>query len=101
MSRFRFAATALCLAALPCSPARSQVMIDVSKITCEQFVKYKVTDPKYISLWLKGYFDGKKNNTLIDAQKLSDEADKLYNYCPRNQEVLVFKAVSNLFGVDK
>ena len=28
--------------------ARAQVMIDVSKISCNQFVTYKIENPKYI-----------------------------------------------------
>jgi HdeA/HdeB family len=30
------------------STAKAQVTIDVSKITCDEFVKYKVADPKHI-----------------------------------------------------
>ena len=34
--------------------ARAQVMLDVSKITCEQFAGYKITTPQNIAIWLSG-----------------------------------------------
>ena len=42
-------ASALSLFAVPTTNA--QVLIDVSKITCEQFILWKVTDPDKIALW--------------------------------------------------
>jgi len=50
--------------------ARAQVMLDVSKITCEQFAGYKITTPQNIAIWLNGYYSGKRSNTVIDMQKL-------------------------------
>ena len=38
--------------------ARAQVVIDVSKITCDQFATYKIENPKYIVIWLSGYYHG-------------------------------------------
>jgi hypothetical protein len=91
---------ALTLAAFPWSEARSQVSIDVSKIACQQFATYKITDPKNIALWLHGFFKGKKNDTLVDSQKLIAETDKLVEYCLRNSSVLVMQAAEKMFGAD-
>jgi len=44
---------------------RAQVTLDLSKVTCEQYVGYKITDPKNISIWLSGYFNGKRGNTIV------------------------------------
>jgi hypothetical protein len=52
------------------SAAQAQVTVDVSKITCEQFVGYKITNPRNISMWLSGYYNGKRGNTMLDTQGL-------------------------------
>src|SRR5262245_63026093 len=39
--------------------ARAQVTIDVSKITCDQWIGYKLTRPENIAMWLSGYYHGK------------------------------------------
>src|SRR5262249_54423380 len=42
--------------------ARAQVMVDVSKITCDQFATYKITNPEYIAIWLGGYYHGTRGD---------------------------------------
>jgi acid stress chaperone HdeB len=57
------------------SGAQAQVMLDLSKVTCDQWVKYQVSNPKYIAMWLSGYFHGKRGDMMIDTQKLIADAD--------------------------
>jgi len=37
------------------SMASAQVTVDVSKITCDEFVKYDIADPRQIAAWISGY----------------------------------------------
>ena len=73
--------------------ARAQVMLDVSKITC-----YKITTPQNIAIWLNGYYNGKRSNTVIDMQKLGENTKTLERYCIQNPQILVMKAVETIFG---
>ena len=50
--------------------ARAQVTIDVAKITCDQYLGYKVTNPQNIAIWLSGYYHGKRGETTVDTQQL-------------------------------
>jgi HdeA/HdeB family len=36
------------------STAPAQVTVDVSKITCDELVKYEIADPKLIAIWISG-----------------------------------------------
>src|SRR5215475_14473413 len=58
-------------------PARAQVMIDVSKITCDQYLGYKVTNPQNIAIWVSGYYHGKRGDTTLDTQTLAEKAKKV------------------------
>ena len=40
--------------------ARAQVTIEVSKITCEEYLSFSVADPRDINIWLSGYYAGKR-----------------------------------------
>ena len=82
------------------SAAQAQVIMDVSKITCDQYVHSKIATPNYIAAWLSGYYNAKRNITLIDTQALQDHVSKLQNYCyqEKNFKVPVMKAVEELFG---
>ena len=48
--------------------ARAQVTLDVAKITCDQFTGNKITNPDNIAMWLSGYYNGKRGNTILDTQ---------------------------------
>jgi hypothetical protein len=81
------------------SEARAQVALDLSKVTCDQFVGYKITDPKNIAIWLSGYYNGKRSNTIIDTQRLDDNTKKLRDFCLRNPATPVMQATETLFNV--
>ena len=87
------------LGAVPAT--RAQVMLDVSKITCEQFAGYKITTPENVAIWLSGYYHGKRGNTVVDMQKLLADTKTMQRYCLQNPQTLVMNAVETVLGVDK
>jgi hypothetical protein len=89
----------LALAKVP--PAQAQVTLDVSKITCEQYNAYKVTNPQNIAIWVNGYYHGKRGDVTLETQRLVENARKLRDYCRRNRETLVLEAVETLFAKDR
>ena len=57
--------------------AVAQVVVDVSKITCDQFATYKIENPEYIAIWLDGYYHGTRGDMKVDIQTLSADAKKV------------------------
>src|ERR1044072_1806260 len=94
-------ALVLILIAATSQPAHAQVMLDLSKVTCEQWSGYKITNPQNIALWLSGYYNGKRGNTVVDTQGLAAENRKLQDFCITNSQVRVRQAAEKLFGVGK
>ena len=91
----------LILLCLTISAAQAQVTIDVSKITCEQFRGYAITDPNNIALWLSGYYNGQRNNTIIKVESFKENLEKVKDYCITNPKVTVMQAVSAVLGNGK
>ena len=56
---------------------RAQVTVDVSKITCDQLLKEKPVPAKYVVLWLSGYYNGKRNNTIIEPEAMDKNEQKV------------------------
>ena len=50
-----FSGSMVCVTAIS-TVAKAQVTLDVTKITCGQFAAYKITNPKYIAVWVSGYY---------------------------------------------
>jgi hypothetical protein len=86
----------LCLERVP--PAQAQVTLDISKVTCDQYNAYKVTNPQNIAIWVNGYYHGKRGDVTLETQRLVENARKLRDYCRRNREALVLEAVETLFA---
>ena len=93
MRMLRSIACALALGVVAAVPAQAQVTVDVSKITCEQWLAYKIADPDHIALWLSGYFNAKRNNTVIDVQKFKALGGQVKDLCIRNLNMPLMKLI--------
>jgi HdeA/HdeB family len=80
------------------SAALAQVTIDVSKITCEQYVLDQVIDFRTITAWLDGFYSGKRNNTVVDTGDLKRNADKVEEYCRSHHDMPLMQAVETTLG---
>jgi|SRR4051794_6536144 acid stress chaperone HdeB len=98
MKRLRLTIPAILLSLSAWSSAHAQVTVDVSKITCDQFTLYKITDPRNIAIWLSGYYHGLHKNTIVDTQALSDNLRKITDYCNLHTQETVIHAVESVFG---
>jgi len=93
----------LCLVAIVGSvrPAAAQVTLDLSKVTCDQWAGYKITNPQNIAFWLSGYHHGRRSETLVDTQGLAASTQKLRDFCLVNPQIPVMDAAQKLFVTDK
>jgi len=84
-------------------PARGQVTVDVSKITCEQFLAFSVADPRDIAIWLSGYYHGKEGSMIFEPQRLKDIADRLKSACFQrpNSTLPVTQVIAKLLQAEK
>jgi hypothetical protein len=98
MTRPKLALAGLVLSLCMIQTARSQVTVDISKISCEQYILWKITDPDRIVFWLSGYFNGKRENTIIDTKSFEENVNKVREYCRANFKASVMQAVEKLFA---
>jgi HdeA/HdeB family len=80
--------------------AQAQVSVDVAKITCRQLFFDKMISPneKSLALWLSGYYNAKRNNTVLDLGALAKNVDKVEDYCRMNEDATVMDAVTKALG---
>jgi hypothetical protein len=80
-------------------PVGAQVMLDVAKVTCDQWAGYKITNPQNIALWLSGYFNGARGNTNLDTQRLTADTQKVRDFCITNPQVPIMQAVEKVIAM--
>ena len=88
---------------LSASQARTQMTVDVAKITCRQYLFDRNFSPRapMIANWLSGYFNGQKNNTVVDLGAMARNKDKVEDYCRMNQDVTLVEAAKTALGLPK
>jgi hypothetical protein len=52
-------------------------------------------------MWLSGYYNGKRNNTIIDPDAVKKNEEKVNSYCYGHREATVMDAAKNVLGFDK
>ena len=90
---------ALVLSLVCISAAQGQVTVDVSKITCEQFLTSRI-DQKTVATWISGFYHGKRNSTVIELQNVKDNAKNVRSFCLQssNRKMLLVDAAARVAG---
>jgi hypothetical protein len=47
----------------------------------------KIADVRTLSIWLSGYFNGVRHNTVIDIGEMKKNVDQVDNYCLSHLEM--------------
>jgi acid stress chaperone HdeB len=96
----KLAASGLIVTAFLATSAHAQVTIDMSKITCEQFVFSKIAPVRSVALWLSGYYRGKRDNPIVDAQAFEENAERVEKFCKqqKNFKMTVMQAIEQVIG---
>ena len=82
-------------------PAHAQVTLDLAKVTCDQWAGYKITNPQNIAVWISGYFNGARGNTVLDTQRLSADTRRVRDFCITNPQVPIMQAVEKVIAPAK
>ena len=77
----RVIAAVLGAAALFASPARAVEPFDISRLTCEAFVKFGDEDKTTVIMWLEGYYADKGVKPVIDFPKAADDLAQILADC--------------------
>ena len=91
-------AGSLAMLLLPAA-AHAQVTIDVTKITCKEFIIGRIVPTKSMALWFSGYYNGKRGTTTVDTTAFQTNVDKITDYCALHQDVTVMAAIETVLGV--
>ena len=73
--------------------ADAQVMVDVSRMSCDQYITQRVTHSRTVNIWLSGFYAGRRNKPVVDTQGLERNSNKLSRFCESNREMPLLDAV--------
>ena len=90
--------TIAALLALVSTPASHAVVIDLSMMTCQEFLASNKDEIRIIWAWLDGYYTDEQEAPIIDTDRLVDNLKKLNEHCAANPTIDLITATNKLFG---
>jgi acid stress chaperone HdeB len=91
------AAVLAALLVLPTVPARAEVL-DLSTMSCKQFVQSGDDMIKLVLIWMDGWYKGDSDEAIIDTEVFVQNGKKLGAYCAVNPTVSIVNAAEKILG---
>ena len=82
------------------SASEAQVMVDMSKFTCNQLLS-GTPDAVEAAIWTSGYYNGLRKNTMLDLNIMKHNADAVVTACKDNPDETLMKAVDGVLTARK
>ena len=96
-----FILLAMLISVFGISVGRAQDTIDIAKVTCDQFLSGQIYDAQTFSIWLSGYYNGTRHNTVVDVSALKSHSLDVMDYCISHKDMTLMEASQNVLGAKK
>jgi acid stress chaperone HdeB len=80
------------------SPMAMAATLDLSDLSCKQFVNYNKENTGIILTWLDAYYLSKDDPAVIDFDRMAKNGAKLEKYCSDHLDTSVSKAAEKVMG---
>ena len=74
------------------------VVLDLSTMTCKQFVEGGDDTIKMVLTWMDGWYKGDSDEAIIDTDVFVENAKKFGNYCGKNPTISIVNAAEKVLG---
>jgi len=87
-------AAALMLSSVPAKA----VVLDLSTMTCKQFIEGGDDEIKMVLTWMDGWYKGDEDEAIIDTDVFVDNAKKFGTFCAANPTISIVNAAEKILG---
>ena len=82
---------------LSSAPAHA-VVLDLSTLTCKQFIEGGEDEIKMVLTWMDGWYKGDSDEAIIDTEVFVASAKKFGAYCAKNPTISIVNAAEAILG---
>lgn len=82
---------------LSSAPAHA-VVLDLSTMTCKQFVEGSQDEIKMVLTWMDGWYKGDSDEAIIDTDVFVENARKFGTFCAKNPTISIVNAAEKILG---
>jgi acid stress chaperone HdeB len=95
VSAFLVATSLMATSLVASNPAAAQ-KLDLSTVTCKQFLDSGERTMSMVLMWLTGFFTDEDDPPVVDFDKLKVDAEKLGDYCRKNPATNLMSAAEEV-----
>ena len=77
-------------------PNRAAVRIDMSSITCRQFIDYAYDKQVMIGAWMSGFYNASLNRQDLDITRYKANSKRVSNYCRKRKKDTLMSAIQRV-----
>jgi hypothetical protein len=79
-------------------PVSGQIKIDMSLITCRQYLNSDAERQEMIAYWMSGYFRASRSQPVFDFQRFANNKKTVGNYCKKRGDETLMSAIQKSAG---
>jgi len=68
-------------AAVMSAPVKAQVVLDLTMITCGQYIEQDRDKQDVLAAWMGGYFNAARNQSMVDLARFERNRKAVEKYC--------------------
>ena len=73
-------------------------MLDLSTMTCKQFIESDADAIKMVLTWMDGWYKGDSDEAIIDTDVFVENAKKFGTFCAKNPSISIVNAAEKILG---
>ncbi len=80
-------------AAVMSTAANAQVVLDLTMITCGQYMGQDRDKQDVLAAWMSGYFNAAKNQSMVDLARFERNRKAVEKYCKTHKPETLMSAI--------
>jgi hypothetical protein len=74
-------------------PVTAQVRLEMTRITCKQWLDGAWDQQNFMQYWMSGYYNSSRNNSELDFSRLKRNTAKVTAYCKKHRSETLASAI--------
>jgi len=77
-------------------PNRAVVKVEMTEITCRQFINYSFDKSEAIGAWMSGYWNAARNIETLDITRYKANSKRVSDYCKNHKKAALMATIQNV-----
>jgi acid stress chaperone HdeB len=74
-------------------PANAQIILDMSLITCKQYLESDAERQELVAAWMSGFFNASRNQPRVDFARFALNKNRVGKYCKGHKPETLMSAI--------